>query len=90
MLHKGLGQALGPTYYHRCVPAPLRRFAWRYCSDDGREARRIAQERLRVLQELHDEQAAEEQEAQSESARAGEQDDESESAALGGGRCSSI
>ena len=56
MLHQGLQLALGEEYYRACVPEWLRRLTWRYCTEGGREERRMAAERLRVLQELREEQ----------------------------------
>ena len=56
--HAGLQEALGPTYHHACCPAPLRRLWWRYLSSEGREARRVAQQRLLALQEMRIEMAS--------------------------------
>ena len=57
-LHEGLQSALGETYYHSCVPAPLRRALWRRLTREGREADAEVRMRLKALRELRAEMAA--------------------------------
>ena len=58
-VHAGLVGALGETYYHACVPAWLRAWAWRRLTREGRDRDAAMRESLRVLQELREEQQME-------------------------------
>jgi hypothetical protein len=51
-LHTGLQGALGESYHHTCCPAPLRRWAWRHLSAEGRAQAASARQRFAALKEL--------------------------------------